>query len=103
MLLQNNIFYGPGTVTNQTNAILKTNFVGDPYFVDLDKYDYHLMPDSPAINTGSQPGAANSNGFVLIPGYEYVHPACGQERDSVGIIDIGAYEFGDGGAMLPCR
>jgi Right handed beta helix region len=102
-LLQNNIFYGPGTVTNQTNAILKTNFVGDPYFVDLDKYDYHLMPDSPAINTGSQPGAANSNGFVLIPGYEYVHPACGQERDSVGIIDIGAYEFGDGGAMLPCR
>jgi hypothetical protein len=102
-LLQNNIFYGPGTVTNQINAILKTNFVGDPHFVDLNNYDYHLSPYSPAINAGSQPGAANSHGFVLIPKYEYVHPACGQRRHSVGIIDIGAYEFGDGGPMLQCR
>lgn len=54
-LLQNNFFYGPGTVTDQTNAILKTNFVGGPHFVDLNNYDYHLSPYSPAINAGSQP------------------------------------------------
>jgi hypothetical protein len=101
-LIQNNIFYGPGTPTNQTNAVLKTNFSGDPDFVNLDAYDYQLTAGSPAINAGSEPGKASS-GFSLTPKYEYVQPACGQLRFSVGIIDIGAYEFGDGGPVLQCR
>ena len=100
-LLQNNIFDGPGTITTQANAIFKTNFTGDPMFVDVDNFDYHLTSGSPAINTGSQPTSAND--FSLAPKDEYVHPACGQQRFPVGIIDIGAYEFGDGGAMLQCR
>jgi hypothetical protein len=100
-LIQNNIFYGLGTATNETNAVLRTNFAGNPDFVSLTNYDYHLTAGSPAINAGSQPTAAN--GFDLAPKFEYVHPACGQNRHPVGIIDIGAYEFGDGGPMLQCR
>jgi hypothetical protein len=100
-LVQNNIFYGPGTATNETNAVLETNFAGNPDFVNLDNYDYHLTAGSPAINAGSQPRAAN--GFDLAPKYEYVQPACGQRRHPIGIIDIGAYEFGDGGPTLRCR
>jgi hypothetical protein len=101
-LLQNNIFYGPGTVTNQTNAIFMTNFTGgDPMFAGLDNYDYHLLQGSPAIDAGSQPTSVN--GFSLAPKYEYVHPACGEQRHPIGNIDIGAYEFGGAGPMLQCR
>jgi hypothetical protein len=101
VLLQNNIFFGPGSITTQANPTLMTNFVGDPDFVDLSTFDYHLNAGSLAIDTGSQPGVVN--GFQLTPRDEYVHPACGQLRYSVGIIDIGAYEFGDGGPLLECR
>jgi hypothetical protein len=100
-LVQNNIFYGPGTVTGQSNAILETNFTGDPLFVNLANYDYRLTAGSPAIHAGSQPRAAN--GFDLAPKYKYVHPARGRRRHPVGIIDIGAYEFGDGGPILRGR
>lgn len=102
-LLQNNIFYGPGNITNQTNATFITNFTGDPMFANLDDYNYHLTAGSPAINAGTQPGGANGNGFLLLPIFQYVHPACGQFRHSIGEIDIGAYEFGGAGPMLNCR
>ena len=100
-LLQNNIFDGPGTITNQANAIFMTNFTGDPSFVDVNNFDYHLNSGSPAIDAGSQPGSAN--GFSLTPQDQYVHPTCGQVRTTVNIIDIGAYEFNGGGAMLQCH
>jgi hypothetical protein len=106
-LLQNNIFYpvltaaSGSTPTDQSTALLETNFQGNPLFVNLAKYDYHLTAGSPAINAGSEPETLNKYG--LKPKYEYVQPACGQKRYSVGIIDIGAYEFGDGGPMLDCR
>jgi len=103
-VLQNDIFYavyGSGTPTSQANAILKTNFSGDPLFTNLRKYDYQLEMGSPAINDGSEPGVVN--GFDLQPKFEYVQPTCGQSRFTVGIIDIGAYELGGGGPMLDCR
>ncbi|MGH9469038.1 MAG: choice-of-anchor Q domain-containing protein [Terriglobia bacterium] len=96
-LLQNDIFYGAGAPTNQTAATLKTNFTGDPLFVNLDDFNYHLTDESPAINAGSEPGR------VLKPKYQYVHPACGQRRHNIGRIDIGAYEFRGGGRLLRCR
>lgn len=101
-LLQNNIFDGKGKITNQTNAILKTNYSGShPMLADIANYDYHLRQGSPAINAGSHPTSAND--FSLSPKDQYVHPACGQVRHADGIIDIGAYEFGVGGPPLPCR
>ena len=101
-LLQNNIFVGKGTITNQTNAILKTNYSGSrPMLADIGSYNYHLLKSSPAIDAGSQPTSVN--GFSLLPKGQYVPPACGQARHQVGKIDIGAYEFGGGGPTLPCR
>ena len=103
-LLQNDIFYavsGSGTPTNQAVAVMKTNFSGDPLFRSLHRFDYHLQMGSPAINDGSKPGV--TNGFDLKPAFEYLHPACGQFRFTVSIIDIGAYEFGGGGFPLDCR
>jgi hypothetical protein len=99
--IENNIFFGPGTLTNQANAILIANFVGDPLFVDLGNFDYHLAAGSPAIDAGAEPGSAN--GSSLKPRYEYVHPACGERRHTVETIDIGAYEYGGGGKSLACR
>jgi hypothetical protein len=100
-LMENNIFFGPGTLTNQGSAVLVTNFTGDPRFVSLDNFDYHLTAGSPAIDAGTEPGTAN--GFSLRPVDEYVQPACGEQRLPVGGIDIGAYEFGGAGMLLNCQ
>ena len=96
-VVTNNIFNGPGTVCDQPTAALTTNFVGDPLFVNTGDFDYHLTVASPAIDQGSDAGP-------LTPAFEYVHPACGQERVMTGAkIDIGAYEFGGAGPLLVCR
>jgi len=101
-VIKNNIFVGPGTLTNQTGAVLANNFSGNPLFVNQANYDYHLTAGSPAINAGTNPGSAN--GYSLTPVYEYVHPACGEGRMTVGAaIDIGAYEYGGAGSPLVCR
>jgi hypothetical protein len=106
-VITNNIFFGPGTLTNRSDAVLTTNLAGDPLFVDVNNFDYHLTAASPAINAGTQPGEAND--FPLKPFYEYVQPACGQPRIPNGVIDIGAYEFhaagspDSSGVPLVCR
>jgi len=100
-LLENNIFYGTATITDQSVATLVTNSTADPLFVSLDNYNYHLTSGSPDIGAGTQPGTAN--GYSLTPRYEYVQPACGQVRPPVSHISIGAYEFGYGGPILHCH
>ena len=101
-VIKNNIFVGPGTLTNQTGATLANNFSGNPLFVNQAGFDYHLTSSSPAIDAGANPGSAN--GFSLTPVFEYVHPARGEGRVTTGAaIDIGAYEFGGAGTPLVCR
>lgn len=110
-VITNNIFAGPGTLTNRADAELITNLrvtnAADAQLVDLNNVDYRLTDASPAINAGSQPREAND--FSLKPFYQYVQPACGERRVSNGIIDIGAYEFrthgpfGGAGPPLVCR
>jgi len=96
-VITNNIFDGPGTICDQSTAVLTTNFIGDPLFVDAGDFDYHLTAASPAIDQGADTGP-------LTPAFEYVHAACGEERITTGTrIDIGAYEFGGAGAPLVCR
>jgi hypothetical protein len=53
-VIKNNIFVGPGTLTNQAGAVLANNFSGNPLFVNQANYDYHLTAGSPAINAGTQ-------------------------------------------------
>jgi Flp pilus assembly protein TadD len=59
--------------------------------VDPGAYDFRLTAESPLIDAGQDPGAADS--FALWPQFEYVHPASGRARQRVGTLDAGAYEF----------
>ena len=92
VVVSNNIFVGPGTISTQANSSMNANFQGDPGFVDQAAFDYHLKPGSAAVDMGMPPGTGG--GIDLTPKYHYVHPASSTGRMSVGTIDIGAYELG---------
>jgi hypothetical protein len=96
-VVRNNVFLGAGAVINQATAIMAGNFTGDPLLVDRAGYDYHLRPDSPCVNAGSDPGTGA--GVPLGPAFQYVHRASAEPRAAVGTIDIGAYELGGGGPV----
>ncbi len=98
-VIENNIFTGPGVVTNQLGALPKSNFIGNPQFVDADAFDFHLRSGSPAVDAGSD--TVTGDGLPLTPQFQYVHPACAEGRRSVGKIDIGAYERGGQTAAAP--
>lgn len=96
----NNIFAGTGSVIidagtsvvtdtshNRTNTIVSFSFADDS------AYDYHLTSASVSVlNEGTAAGIA-SNGFILTPVYEYMHPTDYTARPVSGVTDIGAYEF----------
>ena len=91
-LLQNNIFSGIGTLTNQTNAIDRTNFRSiAPGFVDRAGYNLHPTANPLVIDAGSAPGLSAS-GLSLVPQSQYKHSASTESRTVTGLIDIGAYE-----------
>ncbi|WP_437586089.1 hypothetical protein [Sorangium sp. So ce1000] len=94
-IVRNNIFVGPGSLTNQGDASLGTNFQGDPRFVDQAAFDYRLQDGSPCVDEGEPPGMGG--GIDLTPRFHYVHPAGSAGRTTVGAIDIGAYEVGGEG------
>jgi len=110
-LLENNIFYGPGTITNQSNPVETTNYSvqnAPSIFVDFNNYNYNLSSTagSPPVNSGTTPGSS-SEGYSLTPIWQYVQDTnsagyveCEQPRTTVSIIDIGAYELGGGGAVM---
>jgi hypothetical protein len=87
----NNIFVGPGTVLSGPGT-LTTNLVSNtPGLVNRATFDYRLAAGSAAINAGTDPGLGA--GVSLAPTSQYLHPSNRQDRPSVGVIDIGAYEF----------
>jgi hypothetical protein len=91
-LIQNNIFAGVGSVTNQTNATLKTNYsAAAPGFVNRAAYDLHPTTNAQVINAGSAPGKSAS-GVALAPAGQYKATAYGEARPVSGNLDIGAYE-----------
>ena len=66
----------------QAGELRGTDYVeGDPRFVNAAGADFHLLPDSPAIDRGS--ASTTPAGDVTTPG----------PRPSNGLWDIGAYEF----------
>jgi hypothetical protein len=92
--LQNNVFAGIGQMSNQVNAVDKTNYRSvSPGFVNRAAYDLRPTPNPLLINAGSLPGKSAS-GVSLQPGAVYRHRASGATRLNQGAIDIGAYEAG---------
>jgi hypothetical protein len=90
--LINNIFSGPGAILTGPGENLNNLISQRPGFVNAADFDYHLIPASPAIDAGIDPGSANN--FNLKPAGHYVHVANGQKRAVIKALDIGAYEFG---------
>jgi len=117
-LLENNIFYGGGTITDQTTPtpteITNYSVSNDPsMFVNIDKLKYDLTASagSPPIDSGTTPGLS-TEGYALTPQFQYIQHGdaagnfeCQQARTTVnGIIDIGAYEYGnDGRVTCPAK
>lgn len=94
ILMQNNIFAGVGTVTNQAGAINTTNYRAlAPAFADRSSYDLRPAAGSPMVDGGSMPGTASS-GVSLVPVFQYKHVAQAVPRAAIGQMDIGAYEYG---------
>ncbi|MGJ7914823.1 hypothetical protein ACI48D_05000 [Massilia sp. LXY-6] len=92
VLLQNNIFGGIGTMSNQANAIDKTNYrAAAPGFVNRAAYDLHPTANALVIDAGSAPGNS-ATGVPLTPVAQYKHIASGEARSVSGNLDIGAYE-----------
>jgi hypothetical protein len=92
VLLQNNIFAGIGVLTNQTNAIDRTNYrSAAPGFVNRAAYDLHPTASALVIDAGSAPGNSAA-GVSLAPVAQYKHSASGEARVVSGNLDIGAYE-----------
>jgi hypothetical protein len=102
ILAQNNIFVGPGLLTDQVHARMSHNLRGSALFVDASNYDYRLQRSSVARNFGADPEMGN--GYSLKPIYQYVHPTCFETRATSGrTIDAGAFEYhGGGGADASC-
>jgi len=89
ILLRNNISYnnaGGDIVVIAGSVIQDHNLTSDPRFESAGEANFHLRPDSPAIDTGSAIGA---------PAVDFE----GNTRPAGSGYDIGAYEFGS--ALTP--
>ncbi len=95
VLLRNNIFAGPGTPTDLAGAVGEANFAGDPKFTDAARYDFTLLAGSPAIDRAADPGSGA--GERLDPVCQYVDTARASSRLESGLIDQGAFEYGNRG------
>ncbi len=90
--LVNNLFVGPGTVTNYAGATQQGSCTTPPTFVDEAGYDFHLAAGSACVNTGVEPGSGG--GLSLTPTRQYVHPRSSEGRVAVDAPDPGAFELG---------
>lgn len=93
VLIQNNIFAGQGTITNQPRPQRANNATGYVDFVNRGDFDYHLKPRAPQAHAGSKPRLREGiDAALLTPQFQYVADACGETRPAAtGAIDLGAY------------
>jgi hypothetical protein len=105
-----NIFSGPGTIITGDGKLLNNVIAngahvddpnagggsgnkigGDAKFADAAHYDYRLLPGSPAIGAGVDPGTGA--GYKLLPNYQPLAPLGFIARPSAGALDDGALAF----------
>ena len=92
VMMQNNIFSGVGTVTNQSGAVQKTNYRANSVsFVNRSTWDLRPTSNVAIINAASTPGTSLT-GVSLKSIAHYKHIANGLTRPVLGAMDIGAYE-----------
>jgi len=92
ILMQNNLFAGTGTLTNQVTAVAKTNYRSvAPGFVNRAAYDLRPTANALVIGAASAPGLSVT-GVALLPVAEYQHVAQGRARPGTARFDIGAYQ-----------
>lgn len=100
VLIQNNIFGGVGSMSNQASAIDKTNYRAlAPAFVNRTAYDLRPTLAGLVIDAGSDPGTSPA-GVSLKPAAQYRHVAASETRPA-GSLDIGAYEAGTAVTTAP--
>lgn len=95
-LVINNLIAGTtnfvsGKYDSVSNLVLKN--ISDAKLVGPENYDYHLLENSPARNSGENPLDFSQNTHGFYPDFEYRHQADRSERKTMQAIDIGAYEF----------
>ena len=94
----NNIFAGKGTLLNglpektDTSRNIVLEEIMNAGFTNSDFYDYHLSESATAIDYSSDPEPA-SNGFKLVPEFEYRHPVLKTARTLYDKVDAGAFEY----------
>lgn len=100
-VVQNNIFYGPGTAISGTATAVSNLATTDASnFSNLSRYDYHLTATSPAIDMGTALPVDVT--YALTPIAQYLHPTCAEVRRADGPLDIGAFEYGGAGQDYQC-
>lgn len=87
----NNLVVGPGTFVSGSVDETSNVVTREARFVDRERYDYRLQPDSPAVNAGTDPGMADA--VPLLPAAQYRHPTGEVPRRIVGAPDAGAFEL----------
>jgi MYXO-CTERM domain-containing protein len=96
LTLVNNLYHGAGTTPpgGTSNWI---DSQGNPLLEDPTDYNYLLLPGSPCIDAGTNPGTGA--GEPLQPVAQYLPDAGAETRDNAH-WDIGAFEFDDQGAGI---
>ena len=95
--LVNNLFLGPGTLTQGNTAVLDTTHnirltnIAAAMLSDPANFEYRLLAGSPCINAGIDPGYFNNVPLAALN--SYLHPLGNTNRWYSGSApDVGAYE-----------
>lgn len=98
ILFANNLISGKlSNISGLPNALLNFGNIihvqqDSMGFVDAEKYNYHLINTSPAIDA-SMPLSGGMLGYELLAEKEYVHPRSWKYRFNDGNIDVGCFEL----------
>ena len=77
-VIDHNLIYGDNNVATTTNG--SNPIIGDPLFVDVENFNFHISNNSPAIDNGSS---------IDVPNIDFSNT----NRPYGARYDIGAYEF----------